>query len=159
MRSQGQRKSARQEKRIANEIGGKVQKASGATIFAKGDVRKIGELRVEAKTTSKKTYKLKFLDLLKIYNEAAGALEDWIFQVEFQGQMGQNKKLAIVMDGFYESLSLNPPMLTAFVEGAKSYELTPNLNMPIFLIWTFEDLTFRMVLCTWSHLMSLGVPE
>lgn len=97
MRSDGQRKSRLQETRIAKDIGGRRQKASGATDFAKGDVRKQGEIRVEAKTTGARTFILKLSDVSKIREEALlGGAEDWAMQVEFQGQMGANRKLAII---------------------------------------------------------------
>lgn len=97
MKSEGQRKSRLQENRIAEDIGGRRQKASGATDFAKGDVRKQGEIRVEAKTTGARTFILKLSDVNKIREEALlGGAEEWAMQVEFQGQMGANRKLAIV---------------------------------------------------------------
>jgi hypothetical protein len=79
-----QRRSRLQERRIAEEIGGREQPASGAAWNAKGDVRKLGELRVEAKYTEKNYYVLKLADLLKIRDEALlGGAEQWAFQVEF----------------------------------------------------------------------------
>lgn len=97
MRSAGQRKSRLQENRIAKDIGGRRQKASGATDFAKGDVRKQGDIRVEAKTTGARTFILKLSDVNKIREEALlGGAEEWAMQVEFQGQMGANRKFAII---------------------------------------------------------------
>lgn len=65
--------------------------------YAKGDVRADGELRVECKTTSKRSYTLKLDDLLKIQVEAIrGGLESPVLQVEFQGPAGNNKKYAVI---------------------------------------------------------------
>lgn len=97
MRSRGQHMSRRQERSVANDIGGRVQVASGATDFAKGDVRAMGELRIECKTTSSGSYSLKKNDITKITTEAlSGGLEDWAMQIEFQGQMGIHKKVAVI---------------------------------------------------------------
>lgn len=99
----GRRKSVLQERRIAEDIGGRVQPGSGAPAFYKGDALVPGELRVEAKTTSKKQYAVKVSELDKIRNEALnGGEEDWAMQIEFQGQF-TNKKVAIIdWDRFLE---------------------------------------------------------
>lgn len=90
------RKSVLQERSIAEDIGGRLQPGSGAPEFYKGDVRKAGELRVEAKTTSKGSFTLKSSELEKIRNEAiAGGEESWAMQVEFHGQFTK-KKYAII---------------------------------------------------------------
>lgn len=79
-----QRRSKLQEQRIAEEIGGREQPASGSSWSAKGDARKTGELRVEAKFTEKDYYTLKLDDLLKIRDEALkGGAEGWAMQIEF----------------------------------------------------------------------------
>lgn len=59
------------EKSIAKAIGGRTQPASGAMPWAKGDVRKKGEYRVEHKSTEAKTYGLSLEILKKIEGEAA----------------------------------------------------------------------------------------
>lgn len=89
--------SQRQEASVADDIGGRVQVASGATEFAKGDVRQRGKLRVECKTTSKKSYPLKLSEIMKIQEEALmGNMEEWAMQVEFQGQLGNSRKVAVI---------------------------------------------------------------
>ena len=94
--SNQRKRSKLQEKRIAEDLDGRVQKASGATDFAKGDVRADG-LRVEAKTTSKKSYSLKQSEILKIREEAlTGGADEWAMQIEFQGQAGVNTKIAVI---------------------------------------------------------------
>lgn len=52
------RASKKQERRIAEDIGGRAQPASGALPHAKGDVRKQGKLRIEAKMTYAESYRL-----------------------------------------------------------------------------------------------------
>lgn len=97
MKSRNQMMSQRQEARVAQDLGGRVQAASGAMDHAKGDVRVSGNLRVECKTTSTKGYSLKLAEIQKIQGEALmGGMEDWAMQVEFQGQFGQHKKVAVI---------------------------------------------------------------
>lgn len=92
----GKRKSVLQERRIADDIGGRVQPGSGAPEHYKGDAISPGDLRVEAKTTSKKQYALKVSELDKIRNEALnGGEEDWAMQIEFQGQF-TNRTVAVI---------------------------------------------------------------
>lgn len=57
----------------------------------------MGELRLECKTTSAKSYSLKVQELDKIRLEAiTGGAEDWAMQVEFQaGQMGPQRYAVI----------------------------------------------------------------
>lgn len=98
------KKSKQQEQSIAKDIGGKVQKASGATDFAKGDVRGKG-LRVEAKTTSAKSYSLKLSEITKIQAEALTQdFEAWAMQIQFQGQLGHAKKVAVIDWDTYVSM-------------------------------------------------------
>ncbi len=73
--------SSKQEKRLAQDLGGRVQPASGAMSHAKGDVRKMGDVRAEAKYTSKDNYILQKPDLDKIVQEAG--LESAVLQLSF----------------------------------------------------------------------------
>lgn len=75
------RVSAKQEKRMAEDLGGRVQPASGALKHAKGDVRVMGSVRAEAKYTSKSQYILKLPELDKIIGEAG--LDRAVLQVCF----------------------------------------------------------------------------
>lgn len=97
-RSFGQRASRRQEKRAAVSIGGRTTTASGSTDSPsqKGDVRRQFDVRVECKTTEKRSFGLKLSDWQKIKAQAAVAGEEPIMQVEFQGGFGQNTKLAVI---------------------------------------------------------------
>jgi len=76
------RASDRQEKKIAKGVGGRQQKASGAMAHAKGDVRKHGQLRIEAKYTQSKQYVVHYEDLAKIRSECASQ-ETPAFQITF----------------------------------------------------------------------------
>lgn len=86
-----------QERRTAQDLGGRVQKGSGSSDFAKSDVRRALDIRAECKTTSAKSYTLKLSDWSKIQMEALqGGMEAPVMQVEFQGPAGMNKKLAVI---------------------------------------------------------------
>jgi hypothetical protein len=76
--------SNKQERRMAKDLGGRVQPASGAMKNAKGDVRKLGVVRGEAKYTSKESFILKKSELEKIVNEAG--LERAVLQLCFIGR-------------------------------------------------------------------------
>jgi len=105
MASYSRRRSMAQERRAAADVGGRVQIASGATPFAKSDVRKMGELRVECKTTRKALFSLKRDDILKLRKEAISqGLEMWVFQVEFQKSAGFTKKLAVLDAAWFKQL-------------------------------------------------------
>jgi hypothetical protein len=94
-KSWNQRRSKLQERRIAKDVGGRVQVGSGSSWRAKSDVRDLGKLRIEAKFTSKDTYALRLKDLLKIRKEALlGGLEIWAMQVEFVS--GSKQKYAVL---------------------------------------------------------------
>lgn len=69
MKSEGQRESARHEKRLAKAIGGSRTAASGAFWSRKGDVRST-DLLVEHKWTGKKSFTLTAQVLEKIMTEA-----------------------------------------------------------------------------------------
>jgi hypothetical protein len=87
-----------QEERIAEDVGGRVQSGSGSSWSAKSDVRKMGDLRIEAKFTEKPEYTLKLDELLKLRDEAIkGGLETPIMQVEFAGPgFAGSYKLAVM---------------------------------------------------------------
>ena len=90
------RKSVLQERRAAEDIGGRVQPGSGAPAFYKGDARAAGDLRVECKTTGAKSYSLKLAEIQKIKGEALmGGAEGWAMQIEFQTGTS-SKKFAVI---------------------------------------------------------------
>ena len=99
MATDAQKRSRLQEKRLASDIDGRVQKGSGAgpSLSQKGDARKVGDVRAEAKTTRAKSYSLKLADWRKIQAQALqGGLEEPVMQIQFEGQTGVNTKLAVI---------------------------------------------------------------
>ncbi len=77
-----------QEREIANRIGGKVTKASGAQM-EKGDARIKGLLRVEAKSTSNKSFSVTREMIEKIEAAALGAGEVPYIEIELLGPDGR----------------------------------------------------------------------
>lgn len=74
------KRARREEELIAEQVGGKRQKGSGALPWAKGDVRKKGHLRIESKTCKVKQYTVTRHELDKI-----------------RGECGMNEKPAFVI--------------------------------------------------------------
>jgi hypothetical protein len=77
------RASVRQEKRLAESVGGRTQPGSGSRTGHKSDVRLFDRLRIEAKLTTKDSYRLALKDLSKIRGECTGR-ERPVFVVEFK---------------------------------------------------------------------------
>lgn len=77
------RVSMAQEKRSAEDIGGRRQSGSGARAGAKGDGRVHGRYRIENKFCFAKSLKVLLADLQKIRSECTG-LETPLFQIEFK---------------------------------------------------------------------------
>lgn len=97
-RSSRQRRESRsQEKRVARELGGRTQAASGATRLGGGaDVRAPG-FRIECKYTEKDTYTLKLADLNKLKSQAVKTLEQPVMQIEFRrGPVSLRHRFALV---------------------------------------------------------------
>lgn len=112
------RRSQLQERRVAKDLKGRVQPASGAMSHAKGDVRTVGELRAECKTTSARSYSLKLSEWQKIRSEATrGNLEVAAMQIEFQGTPGMNTKLAVIDWDHFLQLVAGEKMLDEIVSG------------------------------------------
>lgn len=76
------KRSREQELEIAEELGGQMQRASGALSGSKGDIRKKGVVRVEAKYTEAGSYSLRLEELHKISSECHGT-EKPVFVVDF----------------------------------------------------------------------------
>lgn len=87
---ENKRISQAQEVDLAEELGGRVQKASGALAGSKGDVRVKGKYRIEAKFTKAGSYKLELDDLYKIMSEC-GAGEKAVFVIDFCEKTGKLK--------------------------------------------------------------------
>lgn len=69
----------RHERELAEKVGGRVQKASGALSGYKGDVRKKGLLRGESKETTKNSFVLKREILDKIRGECEGSEQPFLY--------------------------------------------------------------------------------
>lgn len=76
------RRSQRQERKLAEDSGGRVQKGSGCLPWAKGDVRKRGVFRGESKFTTAQSFSLKRALLDKIRSECEGQ-EYPLLDIEF----------------------------------------------------------------------------
>lgn len=96
------RRSQLQERRVAEDLGGRVQPGSGAPDFYKGDVKAPG-VRVECKTTGQAHYVLKMSDLDKITKEAMGALETPVMQIQF-GVIGKGRNYAVISLHWFERM-------------------------------------------------------
>lgn len=81
------RQSRELEQVVADDLGGRAQPGSGGTRLAgyKGDIRKIGQWRVEHKyTDSLQQFTIKLRDFVKIIGEALGANENPAMIIEFR---------------------------------------------------------------------------
>jgi hypothetical protein len=120
-KSWNQKRSKLQERRIAADVGGRVQAGSGSSWRAKSDVRDIGNLRIEAKFTSKDSYSLKLKDILKIREEALiGGLETWAMQIEFVG--GSKQKYAVLDYYMFQELGQHRPLVHCHYEVTQSQQ-------------------------------------
>lgn len=89
--------SGRQERETARDLGGRTMPASGALPESGGDVRKMGELRVECKYTDKDHYVLELSILEKVKLQAIkGGLEAPVLQLGFRDQYGRLDNYAIL---------------------------------------------------------------
>jgi hypothetical protein len=114
-----QRRSALQERRTAESLGGAVQKGSGNSDFAKGDVRKPLDVRAECKTTQAASYSLKLHEWEKITGEAFRAGETPVMQVEFQRPVGLNVRLAVISWDYLLELRRQAKVLEDAVRNAR----------------------------------------
>jgi hypothetical protein len=141
MATREQKASSKQERRVAEELGGRTQKGSGSQWFAKGDVRVPGHIRIECKTTSQRFYSLKLKDLQKIRKEAlSGMDEDWALQVQFQGAFGMNRKFAVIDWNTVTTLDTDPTSFHRELASGKSFSFSHN--------WMA---THPRVALTWTH--------
>jgi hypothetical protein len=159
MKSYSQRRSQMQEKRAAVAVGGRVQPGSGSSPFAKSDVRAMGKLRVECKTTSKKVYQLKLSDLLKVRLEGIqGGLEGWVFQIEFQGKVGFNTRLAVLDEAWYLEMGgvYAADYVGTVVQERASVQIEHRLvssDRP--LLWVSKNVEHKFAICPWVNFLEL----
>jgi hypothetical protein len=85
-----------QEREIAKRVGGKVTKASGAQM-EKGDARVKGVVRIEAKSTSNKSFSVTREIIDKIEAAALGAGEVPYLEIELLGPDGRPTHRVAVM--------------------------------------------------------------
>lgn len=93
----------KQERRVAKQVNGRQTIASGQTPIDKADVKVAGELRIECKTTEKKSFTLKREDLLKIMAQAQGD-EMPVFMIEFVSPSPSVEFAVIPTDWFIQLL-------------------------------------------------------
>lgn len=82
-------RSPQQERQRARELGGKPTKASGAVAGHRGDVRVQGVLRLELKTTQRKSFSVTPELIQKIENAALPSGEIPALEVEFLDDKGK----------------------------------------------------------------------
>lgn len=92
-----------QEKRVAEDLGGKTQPGSGNQWNAKGDVS-AKTILVECKSTINQSIPLKVEVLEKIEREAALACKEPVLQIEFQGKRRIQKYAVISYERFLQLL-------------------------------------------------------
>lgn len=90
------RRARKQEKELASRIGGRTTAASGSR-DEKGDARKKGVLRLEAKTTKNKSFSVTLEMVTKIEDAALASGEMPCIVVEFNDGRGKKlKEVAVV---------------------------------------------------------------
>jgi hypothetical protein len=94
------RKSRKQERDGAVRFGGTVNSQSGAGWIRKGDVTTPTEI-VEFKYTDKKSYSLKFVDLVEAWVNATAAGKRTIFGIEFKSFVNQNRWVVMQEDDYH----------------------------------------------------------
>lgn len=101
-------RSRKQEQAGAERLGGRRVAGSGSGWVTKNDV-KTDDLSVEYKYTDKKSYSLKYADLLKAEKHAfEDSLRDFAFVVGFGEKHGQTlrveREYVVVSRSYFESL-------------------------------------------------------
>ena len=89
--------SSKLERKMALRVNGRTTSGSGNK-FEKGDVRRVGVLRLEHKATQAKSFRVTLKDLEKLELAARGCDEIPIFTVDFLDERGnsQCRELAVV---------------------------------------------------------------
>lgn len=101
-RSDNQKRSIKQEKRVAEREGGRRQPASGALPGFEGDVRVSRRYRGECKLTRKRSYTLKLDDLEKLERQAYRD-ELPVLDLEFQDS-SMPKRYVIMPEWVFDAL-------------------------------------------------------
>lgn len=105
-RAQVRASVTRQERRVAESLGGHRQTGSGARRGYKGDGRVDGRFRIENKMTRAESMRVSLKDLQKIRSECEG-LETPVFEVEFRDKhtLRPKEKWALVPWDTWEKLA------------------------------------------------------
>jgi len=91
------KRSRAQEEKIAQEMDGRRQPASGALPTAKGDVARTKHgFLVEAKTTSKEGFRITRQLINKVRKEALERGENYLLQLDFEGTSKSARRLAVL---------------------------------------------------------------
>jgi hypothetical protein len=107
------RRSIAQEDEIAERQGGQRVRGSGARAGHKGDVRKVGIFRLEAKYTKKKSYRISHDDLRKIRSEATN-LEVPLLEVHFLDPATDRTydRWVLIDARYFQHMEYKPPYAT-----------------------------------------------
>ena len=97
------KRSQKQERLTAKQLGMKRQPASGSQWHSPGDV-KGQRFLIDNKTTEKKSYSLKAQDIRKIMGEALFADRDWCLQIDFEDPAQKPIRVAVVPYHILEEL-------------------------------------------------------
>lgn len=145
------RKSQKQEKRVAKELGGRVTPASGALWGAKGDVRSEYFL-VECKVTSKSSYPLKDTIWDKIAKEA---LHDNMREPVMCIELNDNEPYALVYKSAFEESESFCNLVASYpvyrIKGRQK-----SLSGPCCLIWESRYATWELVMLPWSNFIEIA---
>lgn len=102
--SPSHKRAPKQEKEVAERIGGRLVRASGSK-HEKGDCRKRGVVRVECKTTSSKSFSVTLAMLNKLETAAAISGEFPVLVVEFLKDGKPWRSVCITDDSLLDILS------------------------------------------------------
>lgn len=102
--SPSHKRAPKMEKELAKRVGGKITPGSGNK-DVKGDVRKRGVVRIEAKTTKNKSFSVTLEMIAKIEEAALSCAELPIIVVEFNDGNGKKvREVAVVPTYVLDSL-------------------------------------------------------
>lgn len=153
--------STKQEMRLAKDLGGRRQTASGALwgAGAKGDVRSFGVVRQEAKWTAADYYSFKVSEFKTIWKQAAASGEVAVFLVEFrndgavvvltdhepEGTFGIRKETGTAR----LSLRIKAEDIKALQREAfrKTTSYLWQINFPKLTVYAFSYETFQEIYC------------
>ena len=89
------RRSARHERQVAREVGGKVQAGSGTSWRARGDV-KTDTYLIEHKYTDKRSFSVTRKIINQVRQDAQRQGKDWCIIIHFDGIEGEQQEAVVV---------------------------------------------------------------